>query len=95
LIPTLSLLETVIEATLGLALLTGVYARIVAWSSAILLSSFALTMTISLGILAPLGYGVFTAVGAAFLLGTIAVPNRAKHSQVVIDTSGAKSMTEV
>jgi hypothetical protein len=31
--------------------------------------SFALTMSIALGITAPLGYSVFTALGAALLLG--------------------------
>jgi len=31
-----------------------------------------MTMTIALGLLAPLGYGVFTAIGAALLLGAIA-----------------------
>jgi uncharacterized membrane protein YphA (DoxX/SURF4 family) len=77
LIPALSALETMIEAALGLGLLVGIYPRFVAWSSAVLLSSFALTMTISLGILAPLSYGVFTAVGAALLLGAVAAPRRA------------------
>jgi putative oxidoreductase len=72
LIPALSALETVIETGLGLGLLVGIYPRMVAWSSAVLLSSFALTMTIALGLLAPLGYGVFTAIGAALLLGAIA-----------------------
>ena len=33
---------------------------------------FALTMSVSLGIVAPLSYSVFTALGAAFLLGAIA-----------------------
>jgi putative oxidoreductase len=74
LIPALSILETVIEVGLGLGLLVGIYPRIIAWSSAVLLSSFALTMTIALGLLAPLGYGVFTAIGAALLLGAVGVP---------------------
>jgi uncharacterized membrane protein YphA (DoxX/SURF4 family) len=74
LIPALSILETVIETGLGLGLLVGIYPRIVAWSSAALLSSFALTMAMALGILAPLAYGVFTAGGAALLLGAIAAP---------------------
>lgn len=76
LIPSLSALETVIETVLGIGLLVGIYPRIIAWSSAVLLGSFALTMTIALGILAPLGYGVFTAVGAALLLGAIAAPHK-------------------
>jgi putative oxidoreductase len=74
LIPALSILETVIETGLGLGLLVGFYPRIVAWSSAVLLCSFALAMSVALGILAPLGYGVFTGIGAALLLGAVAPP---------------------
>jgi putative oxidoreductase len=85
LIPALSTLETAIEAGLGLGLLVGIYPRVVAWSSAVLLSSFALTMTIALGLLAPLGYGVFTAVGAALLLGAIAPPHRVVVPEAVTD----------
>lgn len=79
LIPCLAAVETVIEGGLGLALLVGIFPRIVAWSSAALLSSFALTMSVALGALAPLGYGVFTAVGAALLLGAIATPEQGPH----------------
>lgn len=42
--------------------------------------SFALTMSIALGITAPLSYSVFTAFGAALLLGAVAVPHDA-HSE--------------
>lgn len=72
LIPALATIETIIEFSLAVALLTGLYERIVAWASAALLTSFALTMTIAHGIKAPLGYGVFTAVAAALLLGAVA-----------------------
>lgn len=75
LIPTLGVVETIIEFTLAVALLAGVYQRIAAWASAALLTSFAMTMTIALGVKAPLGYGVFTAVGGALLLGAVAAPN--------------------
>jgi uncharacterized membrane protein YphA (DoxX/SURF4 family) len=85
-IPALSILETVIETGLGLGLLVGIYPRIVAWSSAVLLSSFALTMTIALGLLAPLGYGVFTAIGAALLLGAIAAPHTLGVPETATDT---------
>jgi hypothetical protein len=64
----------------------GIYPRIVAWSSAVLLSSFALTMTIALGLLAPLGYGVFTAIGAALLLGAIAAPHTLDVPATATDT---------
>src|SRR5258708_39358401 len=42
LIPGLAVLETIIELGLGVALLLGIYQRMVAWSSAALLMSFAL-----------------------------------------------------
>ena len=77
LIPGLAILETIIELGLGIALLLGIYQRVVAWSSAGLLMSFALTMSIALGITAPLSYSVFTALGAAVLLGAVAVPHAA------------------
>jgi len=73
-IPALALVETIIELGLGIALLLGIYQRVVAWSSAALLLSFALTMTIALGIVAPLSYSVFTALAGALLLGTVAEP---------------------
>lgn len=80
LIPGLAVLETIIELGLGIALLLGIYQRVVAWSSAVLLMSFALTMSIALGITAPLSYSVFTAFGAALLLGAVAVPHAARGS---------------
>ncbi len=80
LIPGLAVLETIIELGLGIALLLGIYQRIVAWSSAVLLMSFALTMSIALGITAPLSYSVFTAFGAALLLGAVAVPHTVRSS---------------
>jgi len=86
LIPALSALETVIETGLGLGLLVGIYPRIIAWGSAVLLSSFALTMSIALGFLAPLGYGVFTAIGAALLLGAIAAPRTLGVGETARDT---------
>ena len=80
LIPGLAVLETIIELGLGVALVLGIYQRVVAWSSAALLMSFALTMSIALGITAPLSYSVFTAFGAALLLGAAAVPYAARSS---------------
>ena len=74
-IPTLGIVETIIEFILAVWLLLGFYPRIVAWASAGLLGVFALTMTIALGIKAPLGYGVFTAVAAALLLGAVSLPH--------------------
>jgi len=65
---------TIAEAGLAIALLTGLRPRIVALASAVLLASFALTMTIALGVKAPLDYSVFTAATAALLLAVITPP---------------------
>jgi uncharacterized membrane protein YphA (DoxX/SURF4 family) len=73
----LAVLETTIESGLGVALLLGIYPRAVAWISAGLLMSFALTMSIALGIVAPLSYSVFSAAAAAMLLGAVALPQPA------------------
>ena len=80
LIPGLAVLETIIESGLGIALLLGIYQRQVAWGTAALLMSFCLTMTVALGIVAPLGYSVFTAFGGALLLGAVALPQAARSS---------------
>jgi hypothetical protein len=71
LIPALGIVESVVEFGLGVSLLAGIYQRAVAWASAALLASFVVTMSIALGVKAPLGYGVFTAAAAAFLLGAV------------------------
>jgi hypothetical protein len=86
-IPTVGAVETVIEFALAIALLIGFYQRLVAWASAALLLSFALTMSFALGILAPLGYSVFTAFAAALLLGA-ATPPRAVPAPASADLSG-------
>jgi uncharacterized membrane protein YphA (DoxX/SURF4 family) len=80
LISGLAVLETIIESGLGVALLAGVYPRLVAWSSAALLLSFSLTMSIALGIIAPLSYSVITSLGAALLLGAVAAPRPVRSS---------------
>jgi len=49
LIPGLAVLETIIELGLGIALLLGIYQRVIAWGSALLLMSFAATMSLALG----------------------------------------------
>jgi len=50
------------------ALLLGVWPRVVAASSAALLALFGLAMAISLGVKAPLDYSVFSDSAGAFLL---------------------------
>src|SRR5438067_8965470 len=68
LIPVVGWASTVAETGLALALLIGWKLRWVSLASAVLLLSFAATMTLALGPKAPLDYSVFTAAAAAFLL---------------------------
>jgi uncharacterized membrane protein YphA (DoxX/SURF4 family) len=68
LIPVVGWASTVAETGLALALLIGWKLRWVSLASALLLLSFAATMTVALGPKAPLGFSVFTAAAAAFLL---------------------------
>jgi len=66
--PGLAVLATIAELTLGLALLLGIWRRPVAWASCGLLTLFALAMTFSFGVKAPLNYSVFVDAAAALLL---------------------------
>jgi putative oxidoreductase len=68
LIPVVGWASTVAETGLALALLIGWNLRWVSLASALLLLSFAATMTVALGPKAPLDFSVFTAAAAAFLL---------------------------
>jgi hypothetical protein len=65
---------------LGLALILGIFPRPVAWASAALLGLFAVAMTLSLGIKAPLNYSVFADAAAAFVLGAWPVAARSKSA---------------
>jgi uncharacterized membrane protein YphA (DoxX/SURF4 family) len=67
-IPAIAWMATAAETALGVALLLGVFPRLMAALSGILLLTFAVTMTIALGIKAPLDASVFSASGGAFLL---------------------------
>lgn len=71
LIPFLGILATVAEALFGLCVLIGLKTEFFAKLSGILLLLFALAMTFSLSIKAPLDYSVFAASGAAFALSTM------------------------
>src|SRR4029453_11090982 len=65
LIPVIGWASTVAETGLALGLLIGWKLRWVSLASALLLLSFAATMTVALGPKAPLGFSVFTAAAAA------------------------------
>ena len=68
-IPTLANMATAAETLLGILLVVGWKTRIAALMSGILLAVFAVEMTITLGVKAPLNFSVFSAAGGALLLG--------------------------
>ena len=71
-IPALAMIATAAETLLGLLLVLGWNTRIVALLSGALLITFAMTMTVALGVKAPLNFSVFSAAGGALLLGVSA-----------------------
>ena len=71
-IPVLASLSTAAETLFGLLLVLGWKTRITALLSGVLLLTFALMMTIALGVQAPLNSSVFSAAGGALLLATSA-----------------------
>jgi uncharacterized membrane protein YphA (DoxX/SURF4 family) len=68
LLPALAWVATLAETLLGLALILGLFTRITALLSGLLLLLFASTMAFALGVKAPLDASVFSASGGAFLL---------------------------
>lgn len=71
-IPALAGVATAAEILFGILLIVGWKTRITALLSGVLLTIFALTMTMALGVKAPLDFSVFSAAGGAFLLGVFA-----------------------
>jgi uncharacterized membrane protein YphA (DoxX/SURF4 family) len=68
LLPTVAWASTIAEIVLGLALVVGLFTRIAALLSGMLLLLFALAMTVALGVKAPLDFSVFSASAGAFPL---------------------------
>lgn len=64
----LAWVATVAETLLGVLLIVGLYTRMAALLSGVLLLLFALSMTVALGLKAPLNFSVFSASAGAFLL---------------------------
>jgi uncharacterized membrane protein YphA (DoxX/SURF4 family) len=71
-IPALAIIATAAEILFGLLLVLGWKTRTIAFLSGVLLTIFALAMTMALGIKAPLDSSVFSAAGGALLLATSA-----------------------
>ena len=67
-IPLLGVIATGVETLFGVLLIAGWHTRATAMLSALLLLTFGVAMTLSLGIKAPLNFAVFTGVGGALLL---------------------------
>ena len=64
----LLVVATILEGTLGLLLLAGIWRRAVGIAAAVLLATFAIAMALSAGIKSPLDYSVFSASAAALLV---------------------------
>jgi uncharacterized membrane protein YphA (DoxX/SURF4 family) len=71
-IPVLATIVTAAETLFGLLLVLGWKTRITALLSGVLLITFALTMTMALGVKAPFNLSVFSAAGGSLLLATCA-----------------------
>lgn len=67
-IPSVAVLATVCETSLGILLIVGLWPRWVSLGSATLLALFGTAMAISFGLKSPTDYSVFSASGASVLL---------------------------
>ncbi|GGG75675.1 DoxX family protein [Edaphobacter dinghuensis] len=72
LVVVLAWVSTALEILLGIGLLAGFYLEYVAYAAAALFGLFALAMTLSLGVKAPLDYSVYGDICGAWLLGVVA-----------------------
>jgi len=66
-------IATLAETVIGVLLIIGLKTKLAAISSCLLTLTFALTMTVFLGIKAPINFAVFTTCTACLLLSTIQV----------------------
>jgi uncharacterized membrane protein YphA (DoxX/SURF4 family) len=66
--PSLAWAATLCETSLGVLLIMGLWPRVTALASALLLALFGAAMAISFGIRSPMDYSVFSASAAAVLL---------------------------
>jgi len=63
-----AIMATIAEISFGLLLIIGKWTKIAATGSGLLALVFALSMSVSFGIVSPLSYSVFTVSAASFLL---------------------------
>jgi uncharacterized membrane protein YphA (DoxX/SURF4 family) len=67
-IPTIAVISTLLETSLGIMLILGFKIKYAGYGAAVLTLIFSLAMTYSFGIKEPLDYSVFAFSGGAFLL---------------------------
>ena len=85
--PFAAIFATLAEAVLGVWLLVGWRTRVAAYASAALLLTFALSMTLAVGVKNPLNYSTFTGVAAAFALAVLNTsPTRSKRKTYPVRT---------
>jgi len=70
-IPTLAVMESIIEGLLGLAMLLGAGLRVTVWASTALLFLLGAAMTISLGLSSTFPFAVFVLAAGAFLMANL------------------------
>ena len=63
-----AVIATVLEISIGIALILGLFTRVAAFAGCGLALSFAICMSLANGITSPLGYSVFTVSAACLLL---------------------------
>lgn len=80
LVPIAAIFATLAEVVLGVWLLVGWRTRVAAYASAALLLTFALSMTLAVGVKNPLNYATFTAVAAACALAVLNTSPRQRTS---------------
>ena len=71
LVPVAGWTATVLEVVLAVGLLVGIRSRAFAFASGLLLTAFAIAMTVALGPEPPLSLSVWTAAAGAFLLASL------------------------
>ena len=67
----LAVIATIVEISVGILLLPGLFTRQAAIAGGLLTACFAIAMAISGGITSPINYSVFTVSAASFLLSTL------------------------
>lgn len=90
-LPALAVLVTVVEGSLGLALVAGFRTRTTSLCAGVLLSLFAAAMTAFTGAKSALDYSVWSAAAGAFLLSAATAPEAAEEGAATSPAPGGVS----